>query len=78
MALSNAERQARYKRRLKAAASASTIELALKLRNSTEDDVTEAIKGSYVEVVDAISGFWLLSGNLLCSGTEATPFSAAV
>lgn len=39
---------------------------------------TGGIKGSYVEVVDAISGFWLLSGNLLCSGTEATPFSAAV
>ena len=39
---------------------------------------TGGVKGSYVELKDATSGFWLLSGNLLCTGTEATPFSAAV
>lgn len=36
------------------------------------------VKGSYVEVKDVTTGFWLLSGNLICTGAEADPFSAAV
>jgi hypothetical protein len=27
---------------------------------------------------DVAAGFWMLGGNLVCTGTEATPFSAAV
>ena len=51
---------------------------------ATDDTITMngstkgGVKGSYVEVKDVTAGFWLLSGNLICTGTEATPFSAAV
>lgn len=36
------------------------------------------VKGSFVELIDVVAGFWLLRGNLICTGTEADPFSAAV
>lgn len=39
---------------------------------------TGGVKGSYVELSDVSSGVWKLSGSLICTGTEATPFSAAV
>lgn len=39
---------------------------------------TGGVKGSYLEFEDVSSGIWLLRGNLVCTGTEATPFSAAV
>ena len=39
---------------------------------------TGGLRGSYVELEDAVAGFWSLRGALLCTGTEATPFSAAV
>ncbi|MCP5099918.1 MAG: hypothetical protein GY943_30565 [Chloroflexi bacterium] len=34
--------------------------------------------GSWVELEDVSSGFWKLNGFLKTTGTEATPFSAAV
>ncbi len=34
--------------------------------------------GDYVEVEDIKSGFWKITGHVQGSGTEATPFSAAV
>lgn len=45
---------------------------------SMNGSTTGGLKGSYVEVTDVASGIWQLSGTLLCTGTEATPFSAAV
>lgn len=39
---------------------------------------TGGVKGSWVKVTDAASGIWKLEGGLVCTGTEATPFSAAV
>ncbi len=39
---------------------------------------TGGLKGSYVRLTDVVSGFWLTEGLLVCSGSEATPFSAAV
>lgn len=39
---------------------------------------TGGVRGSYVDLVDYKSGFWLVSGRLISTGTEATPFSAAV
>lgn len=39
---------------------------------------TGGVKGSWVRVTDASSGIWKLEGGLICTGTEATPFSAAV
>lgn len=39
---------------------------------------TGGIIGSYVELTDALTGFWVLSGSLVFSGSVATPFSAAV
>ena len=39
---------------------------------------TGGVKGSWVKVEDVSSGIWRLEGGLLCTGTEATPFSAAV
>jgi len=44
--LSNAERQTRYRKRLKERADAFAA-----LRNATEDDVEAALKGSYIEDV---------------------------
>ena len=39
---------------------------------------TGGLRGSYIELEDSSAGFWRLSGQLICTGTEATPFSAAV
>lgn len=39
---------------------------------------TGGVKGSWVRLTDATSGVWKLEGGLVCTGTEATPFSAAV
>lgn len=39
---------------------------------------TGGIKGSYVVLTDVASGVWEVSGALVSSGVEATPFSAAV
>lgn len=39
---------------------------------------TGGLIGSYVRMVDVASGVWALSGDLKCTGVEATPFSAAV
>jgi hypothetical protein len=39
---------------------------------------TGGIIGSYVELCDASLGFWQLTGDLIGSGTLATPFSATV
>ena len=35
-------------------------------------------KGDYVELEDIVSGTWAVTGHITGSGTEATPFSAAV
>lgn len=39
---------------------------------------TGGLRGSWVKVKDVSSGFWSLEGGLICTGAEATPFSAAV
>lgn len=39
---------------------------------------TGGVAGSWMRFTDVSAGFWLLDGGLLCTGTEATPFSAAV
>lgn len=39
---------------------------------------TGGVVGSWVRVTDVSAGFWMLEGFLVCTGTEATPFSAAV
>lgn len=39
---------------------------------------TGGLAGTWMRFTDAVSGFWMLEGNLNCTGTEATPFSAAV
>lgn len=39
---------------------------------------TGGVKGSYIELTDVATGTWQLSGSLICTGVEATPFSAAV
>jgi hypothetical protein len=36
------------------------------------------IRGSYIVLKDMAAGFWEVSGSLVSSGAEATPFSAAV
>lgn len=51
---------------------------------STSDTITMngsttgGVKGSYIKLVDASSGIWRVSGALVSTGVEATPFSAAV
>jgi hypothetical protein len=51
---------------------------------STSDTITlngtttGGLRGDYIEIEDAISGFWRVRGNTAATGTEATPFSAAV
>jgi len=51
---------------------------------STSDTITlngtttGGIRGDYIELEDAVSGFWRVSGCTSATGTEATPFSAAV
>lgn len=39
---------------------------------------TGGLAGSYIEVIDAAAGDWIVSAALVGSGTPATPFSAAV
>lgn len=39
---------------------------------------TGGVVGTWIRVTDAVAGFWMLEGSLICVGTEATPFSAAV
>lgn len=39
---------------------------------------TGGIKGSFVRIVDVASGIFMVSGFLVSSGAESTPFSAAV
>lgn len=39
---------------------------------------TGGVLGSSVTLVDVATGFWKVSGALISTGTEATPFSAAV
>jgi hypothetical protein len=51
---------------------------------STSDTITlngtttGGLKGDYIELEDAISGFWRVHGMTSATGTEASPFSAAV
>ncbi len=51
---------------------------------STSDTITlngtttGGVKGDYIEIEDAIAGFWRVIGHTSSTGTEATPFSAAV
>jgi hypothetical protein len=39
---------------------------------------TGGVAGSNVTFTDVAAGFWKINGDLICTGTEATPFSAAV
>jgi len=39
---------------------------------------TGGVAGSWVRLTDVKAGFWMLEGFLCTTGTEATPFSAAV
>lgn len=39
---------------------------------------TGGLIGSSVKFTDVFSGFWRIEGALICTGTESTPFSAAV
>lgn len=39
---------------------------------------TGGVQGSYVQLQDVASGVWHVSGALVSTGAEATPFSAAV
>lgn len=54
------------------------------LSNGTNDTITMngsttgGLAGSWVRLTDVVSGFWMVEGFLVCTGTEATPFSAAV
>lgn len=51
---------------------------------STSDTITlngtttGGIKGDYIELEDVASGLWRVLGHTSATGTEATPFSAAV
>ena len=54
------------------------------LTASTTDTITMSgsttggVKGSWVSLRDVATGIWMLDGFLASTGTEATPFSAAV
>ena len=39
---------------------------------------TGGLRGTWLRFKDASLGFWALEGGIVCTGTEATPFSAAV
>ncbi len=39
---------------------------------------TGGLRGTWLRFKDASAGIWALEGGILCTGTEATPFSAAV
>lgn len=51
---------------------------------STSDTITlngttkGGVKGDYYELIDAAANLWLVQGRSSSTGTEATPFSAAV
>jgi hypothetical protein len=51
---------------------------------STSDTITMSgsttggVLGSYIKLVDIATNKWLVSGSLVSTGAEATPFSAAV
>lgn len=52
--------------------------------SSTTDTITMngsttgGVKGSWLRLTDVASGVWELAGGMICTGTEETPFSAAV
>jgi len=54
------------------------------LAAATSDTITMngstkgGLKGSWLIIEDAVSGVWVVGGFLVCTGTEADPFSAAV
>lgn len=39
---------------------------------------TGGVKGTRIRLKDVSSGVWQLDGGIICTGVEATPFSAAV
>lgn len=39
---------------------------------------TGGLRGSWLRFKDVAAGFWALEGGIICTSTEATPFSAAV
>lgn len=39
---------------------------------------TGGVKGTWLKLKDVSAGIWKLEGGVVCTGTEATPFSAAV
>lgn len=54
------------------------------LTSATSDTITMngstqgGLAGSWIRVTDAVSGIWMLEGFLATTGTETSPFSAAV
>jgi hypothetical protein len=54
------------------------------LASSTSDTITMngstkgGLIGSWVRLKDVSAGFWKVEGYMVCTGTEADPFSAAV
>lgn len=54
------------------------------LTTTTSDTITMngtttgGLRGTWLRFKDASLGFWALEGGILCTGTEASPFSAAV
>ena len=54
------------------------------LTSTTTDTITMngsttgGLRGTWLRFKDMSLGFWALEGGILCTGTEATPFSAAV
>jgi len=45
---------------------------------SMNGSTTGGLKGSYVVLEDVAAGVWRISGDLITTGTETSPFSAAV
>lgn len=39
---------------------------------------TGGLRGTWLRFKDVSTGFWALEGGIICTGIEATPFSAAV
>lgn len=54
------------------------------LTTTTSDTITMngtttgGLRGTWLRLKDMSLGFWALEGGILCTGVEATPFSAAV
>lgn len=54
------------------------------LTNATDDTITMngstqgGLQGSWVRLTDVATGFWMLEGFLISTGSETDPFSAAV